>query len=163
MIDAITVISYLLGNQLGHQHRLKLSARFSEVHPLVCAHPVESPSLRWGDVPSGADSVAIVIKDANPPSNEKTHYYWVVYNLPVDTTALPFGVSQYMLKNHLGINSWGEQAYHSRCWGDQVHPVSIELMALNGRIVSDKPMTGDELEQEVRLKHQVLEQVSYRL
>lgn len=162
MIDAITIMSYLLGNELSHQHRLKLSAHFSEEqHQLICVHPAASPSLRWRDVPSGADSVAIVIKDVNPLPNEKTHYYWVVYNLPVDTVALPFGEDKFILKNHVGLNSWGEQNYHSRCWENQIRPVSIELLALNGRVVSDKPLTGDEFEKSV--KGQVLERVEYRL
>lgn len=151
MIDTITIVSYLLGHHFGHNSKLNLVAHFSEKeNQTICANAVVSPSLRWRDVPPEASSLAMIIKDANPPKNgEKTHYYWVVYNLPIDAAYLPFGASNYMVHYDEGVNSWGEQNYHSRCFDHQTHPVTVELFALNTRISTDQPITGDRLEKKI--------------
>lgn len=165
MIDTITIVSYLLGHHFGHNSKVKLSARFAEKeNQTICATKIISPSLRWQDVPPEATSLAMVIKDANPPkSGEKTHYYWVVYNLPVDTTYLPFGESNYMVHYDEGVNSWGEQNYHSRCFDHQTHPVKVELFALNTRISANQPITGEMLEKQIVSNKQVLARANYMI
>lgn len=163
MIDTITIVSYLLGHHFGHNSKLNLSARFSEkANQISCATKVVSPSLRWRDVPPEATSLAVIIKDANPPkSGEKTHYYWVVYNLPIDATYLPFGASNYITHYDEGVNSWGEQNYHSRCFDHQTHPVTVELLALDTRISANQPITGEMLEKKIMSSKQVLARADY--
>ncbi len=163
MIDMITIVSYLLGHHFGHNSKLNLAARFAEKeNQTICADAVVSPSLRWRDVPPEASSLAMVIKDANPSKNgEKTHYYWVIYNLPIDTTYLSFGASKYIVRYDEGVNSWGERNYHSRCFDHQTHPVTVELFALTTRIASDQPITGEMLEKNIISKKEVLALGSY--
>ena len=158
MIDTITIVSYLLGHHFGHNSKLNLAVRFSEKeNQTICSTNITSPSLRWRDVPPEATSLAIIIKDANPPkSGEKTHYYWIVYNLPIDATYLPFGASNYIVQYDQGVNSWGEQHYHSRCFDHQTHPVTVELFALNTRISFNQPITGEILEKQIISNKQVL-------
>lgn len=158
MIDTITIVSYLLGHHFGHNSKLNLAAHFSEKeNQTICEHVVVSPSLRWRDIPPEASSLAIIVKDANSPKNgEKTHYYWVVYNLPVDATYLSFGASNYMVHYDEGVNSWGERNYHSRCFDHQTHPVTVELFALNTRISSGQPITGEMLEKNIISKKEIL-------
>jgi Raf kinase inhibitor-like YbhB/YbcL family protein len=45
-----------------------------------------SPPLRWDDVPSGAQSLALVCEDPDAPSGTFTH--WIAYNLPADARQL---------------------------------------------------------------------------
>lgn len=163
MIDTITIVSYLLGHHFGHNSKINLSVRFAEKeNQTICETKVISPSLRWRDVPPEATSLAMIIKDATPPKNgEKTHYYWIVYNLPIDTTYLPFGASNYMVHYNEGVNSWGEQNYHSRCFDHQTHPVTVELLALGARISSNQPITGELLEKKIISRTQVLARADY--
>lgn len=163
MIDTITIVGYLLGHHFGHNSKINLFARFAEKeNQTICATKIVSPSLRWRDVPPEATSLAMIIKDANPPkSGEKMHYYWVVYNLPVDTTYLPFGASNHMIHYNEGVNSWGEQNYHSRCFDHQTHPVTVELLALDARISFDQPITGEMLEKQIISSRQVLARADY--
>lgn len=161
MLNTIAVVSYLLGNHFGQSDHLKLSARFlEEKNQSICASKVVSPSLRWRDIPPEAKSIAVVVKDAVPL--RKNHYYWVVYNLPVESTALPFAASDYMLANHQGLNSWGERKYHSPCWGGKMHAVKVELFALEHHIPEGALITGNALEKKIHASS-VLAQVSTRV
>jgi hypothetical protein len=163
MIDTITIVSYLLGHHFGHNSKLNLAARFFEKeNQTLCEPSTISPNLRWRDVPPEASSLAIIIKDAHPPKkDEKTHYYWVVYNLPIHAMYLPFGASNFMRRYDEGLNSWGEQNYHSRCFDQQKHPVTIELVALDTKISPDQPMTGEILEKKIISSSHVLAKVEY--
>lgn len=152
MLDALTLVAYLLGSDAAHTERLRMQARFVEnQHPTVCSNTVESPQIRWSGVPPEANSLAIIIKD-------DTYYYWVVYNLPIDATFLSFGVSEQMAHRDQGVNSWGVQNYHSRCWGSVMHPVTVALFALDKRLAPDKKMTGAMLEK--KMKGHVLSKVT---
>ena len=55
-----------------------------------------SPSLSWSLPPAGTSSVAVVMDgEAGPPrpgETAVTHYYWVLYNLPVADRHVPAGV-----------------------------------------------------------------------
>ncbi|EKD77696.1 MAG: hypothetical protein ACD_42C00223G0001 [uncultured bacterium] len=152
MFDTLTVIAYLLGNKPGHSTQLHLQAQFLEKQNLVCVvQNAQSPQLRWKGVPPEASSLALIIKDAKTLKNtEKPHYYWVVYNLPVAVTALPFGGNNQMTSHDEGINSWGQKNYHSLCLGNTTHPVMIELVALDKRFSAREPMTGEILEQKIK-------------
>lgn len=163
MIDTITIVSYLLGHHFGHNSQIHLAARFLEKeNQTLCEPSAVSPNLQWWDVPPEADSLAIIIKDADSSKkSEKTNYYWVVYNLPIQTVYLPYGASNFMRRYDEGLNSWGEQNYHSRCFDHQKHPVSIELLALDTKISPDQPVTGEMLEKNIVSGSHVLAKVQY--
>ena len=150
MVNTMTVLAYLLTHDPGYASHLKLQVRA----PMNCTQQIESPLLRWGDVPPEAASLAIIIKDAPSEKNkrtaEKPHYYWVVYNLPVETTLLPYGSNLTINRHDVGINSWGNHSYHTQCLNGQSHPVEIELFAVKKRFSAQQPMTGERLEQKIK-------------
>ncbi len=51
-----------------------------------------SPPLKWGDVPAGAKSLALITDDPDAPVGTWVH--WVVYDLPATATELPEGVAK---------------------------------------------------------------------
>lgn len=143
MFDTLTLVAYLLGNEPGHSSKLHLRAQFLEQPHAVCVQSTQSPQMQWSGVPPEAGSLALIIKDTN-------NYYWVVYNLPVQTKGLPFGGNRQIMAHDEGINSWGQNNYHACCARNNVHPVTIELYALDKRFTAQKPMTGEELEQKIK-------------
>jgi Raf kinase inhibitor-like YbhB/YbcL family protein len=51
-----------------------------------------SPPLKWGKVPAGTKSIAVICDDPDAP--KKTWVHWVLFNLPPDTKELPEGVEK---------------------------------------------------------------------
>ncbi|MCX7126045.1 MAG: YbhB/YbcL family Raf kinase inhibitor-like protein [Gammaproteobacteria bacterium] len=152
MFDTLTVIAYLLGNDSGLSDHLRLKALFSErKDSVVCVQHALSPQIKWQGVPPEANSLAIIIKDAKPIHNtKKNHYYWVVYNLPVEVKNLPVGGNDEMNKHNEGVNSWGQRNYHTLCWEKGLHPVVVELYALDKRFSTHEKITGEVLEQKMK-------------
>lgn len=150
MIDTMTVLAYLLTHNPGHTSHLNLHASF----PVNCAQQIESPLLRWSNVPPEAQSLALIIKDAPPQQPNKTaekpRYYWVVYNLPIESVMLPYGTNLKINPNDVGINSWRNNNYQSPCVNGQLQPVEIELFALKKRFSLHHSMTGEQLEQNIK-------------
>lgn len=143
MFDTLTVVAYLLGNEPGHSSKLHLRAQFLEQPHALCVQSIQSPRIQWSGVPPEAGSLALIIKDAKS-------YYWVVYNLPVQTKELPFGANHEILSHDEGVNSFGKDNYHTWCSRTTVHPVKVELYALDKRFDARKPMTGETLEQKIK-------------
>jgi Raf kinase inhibitor-like YbhB/YbcL family protein len=52
--------------------------------------PNVSPPLRWGGVPEGAHSLALICDDPDAPRGTWVH--WVLFDLPSDAMELPEGV-----------------------------------------------------------------------
>lgn len=135
MIDTLTVIAYLLGNEPDRNVHLKLQASFAKK---------ESPQLRWQGVPPETTSLALVVRNKNK-------YYWIVYNLPPQIKSLPYGVSAQMSPHDEGYNSWGQRNYHAQCTGNATpSPVTIELYALDKRFGARYHMTGHSFEQKIK-------------
>jgi phosphatidylethanolamine-binding protein (PEBP) family uncharacterized protein len=143
MFDTLAVIAYLLGNDSGHSARLQLQATFLEKEKPVCTQTVQSPQLRWKNVPLETTSLALIVKD-------KKEYYWVAYNLPVQINGLPFGSNTQIRAQDEGENSWGEKNYHTVCAANITHPVTIELYALDKNFNAPHAMTGTELEKKIK-------------
>ncbi|ORV06455.1 hypothetical protein AWB95_22175 [Mycobacterium celatum] len=85
------------------------------------------PPLRWDNVPTGAQSLALVVDDPDAPSGLYIH--WVVTGIPTATTELgplPPGAS-------VSLNSAGKPEYFGPCppAGSGVHHYRFQLYALN--------------------------------
>jgi Raf kinase inhibitor-like YbhB/YbcL family protein len=143
MFDTLTVVAYLLGNEPGHSRQLQMQAQFLNNPAVVCVQSTKSPQIRWHKIPPEADSLALIVKDTK-------NYYWVVYNLPVQTKGLPLGANQQIQAHDEGINSWGQSNYRSWCAGNIAHPLTVELYALDKRFTATQPMSGLQLEQKMK-------------
>ncbi|HLB55950.1 MAG TPA: hypothetical protein VJK30_01270 [Coxiellaceae bacterium] len=152
MFDTLTLLACLIGNDPGHSTQLTMKPPFLEKeNKIICVQRTQSPQFQWKDVPPEASSLAFIIKDANTfTTMNKQKYYWVVYNLPVQTTQLPYGANVHMSPYDEGVNSWGEKNYHSICADNTEYPVIVELYALDKRFSATTPMTGEVLEQKIK-------------
>jgi Raf kinase inhibitor-like YbhB/YbcL family protein len=69
------------------------STAFSHGQPIprkyTCQGENLFPPLKWGDVPAGAKSLALIVDDPDAPAGTWTH--WVLYQIPPDTRSLGEG------------------------------------------------------------------------
>jgi len=76
-----------------------------------------SPPLSWSGVPDNAKSLALIMDDPDAPNGTWTH--WVVWNIPVNSTSLPEGVSKTTASitggGMQGQNSWPKTGYGGPC------------------------------------------------
>jgi phosphatidylethanolamine-binding protein (PEBP) family uncharacterized protein len=77
----------------------------------TCDGQSQTPSLSWTSGPTGTMGYAIVMHHSPGPGD--THWYWVVYNIPLTTTKVAAGASA---PGTLGTNSVNSQlAYAPPC------------------------------------------------
>lgn len=75
-----------------------------------------SPPLEWVGVPVQAKSLVLIVDDPDAPdprAPQRTWVHWVLYNIPVETRALPAGVAVSSLRagTRQGINDWKRTGY----------------------------------------------------
>ena len=69
----------------------------------------QRPSLKIGDVPANAKSLAIICHDPDAPGRDG-FYHWTVWNLPSKTTEI---TSESLPKGAIeGVTSWGEPGWN---------------------------------------------------
>ncbi|MEA3489151.1 MAG: YbhB/YbcL family Raf kinase inhibitor-like protein [Candidatus Omnitrophota bacterium] len=71
-----------------------------------------SPPLRWGDVPEGTKSFALIMDDPDAPVG--TWIHWVIYDIPGDATGLDENIPPTEFTNERarqGINSFRRIGY----------------------------------------------------
>ncbi len=71
-----------------------------------------SPALRWRNIPSGTQSLALIMDDPDAPGGTFTH--WVLFNLP----AAPTELAEAQKPGALGIsgtNDFGRRGYGGPC------------------------------------------------
>jgi len=91
-----------------------------------------SPSLRWGDIPTGTRSLALIMDDPDAPMGTYTH--WVLYNVPPQTRELSEGIPAGNLAagGTQGINSARQNAYMGPCPpAGKAHRYFFRLYALD--------------------------------
>ncbi|OGT46049.1 MAG: hypothetical protein A3E82_07990 [Gammaproteobacteria bacterium RIFCSPHIGHO2_12_FULL_38_11] len=152
MFDTIAVVAYLIGDGSGVSNCLRLKALFAEKkRTVVQMQNVPSPYIKWHGVPPGANSLALIIKDAKISSaNSKRNYYWVIYNLPPSVKELPYNSANKINKHNEAVNSWGQKNYHSIRYANTTHTVFVELYALDKRFSAREKITGKVLEQKIK-------------
>jgi Raf kinase inhibitor-like YbhB/YbcL family protein len=57
----------------------------------TCDGDASTPALVWGGAPEGTKSFALLMDHIAAPDD--VHWYWVLYDIPADTTSLPKNVS----------------------------------------------------------------------
>ncbi|GAB3211924.1 YbhB/YbcL family Raf kinase inhibitor-like protein [Marinactinospora thermotolerans] len=90
-----------------------------------------SPPLRWSGLPSGTESIAVVVDD--PEADAGATVYWVVYGLDPENPELPEGgVPQ---PGRQGVNSSGATGYEPPCPSDgDEHEFRFTVYALGSEI-----------------------------
>lgn len=91
-----------------------------------------SPPLRWGAVPEGAKSIALIADDPDAPSG--TFVHWVLYGLPADATELPEHVpAEKRLSSGAGqgVNDFGRIGYGGPCPPSGTHRYFFKVYALD--------------------------------
>jgi Raf kinase inhibitor-like YbhB/YbcL family protein len=94
-----------------------------------------SPALKWGDLPTGTKSLALISDDPDAPVGTWVH--WVLYNLPPDVRALPENVpSKKSLENGAvhGTNDFKRLGYGGPCPPGGTHRYFFKIYALDKKI-----------------------------
>lgn len=98
-----------------------------------------SPPLEISGVPSGTQSLALILDDPDSPSGSFTH--WILYNLKTDVTQLTQG--QIPLGSLEGINSFGNLGYGGPCPHQGEHRYVFTLYALNTNLTLTQPKLAE--------------------
>jgi hypothetical protein len=98
-----------------------------------------SPPLHWSGVPADTQSLVLIVDDPDAPdpaAPKMTWVHWVLYNLPVTSSAL----SEAVLDNALpsatlsGTNSWDRIGYGGPCPPIGRHRYFFKLYALDNTL-----------------------------
>ena len=98
-----------------------------------------SPELRFGGVPQGAKSLALVVHDPDAPDPAAPRMdwvHWVLYNLPPGTTSIPQGAGPDRLPAGAlqGLNDWKRTGWGGPCPPIGRHRYFFRLFALNAAL-----------------------------
>ena len=127
----------------------------------TCEGEDVSPALRWRNIPSGADSLVLIVDDPDAPdprAPRMTYVHWLLYNLPPDAEAiveattpkeLPEGTLQ-------GRNDWNRAGYGGPCPPIGRHRYFFKLYALDTTLPDLGQPTKATLE--ARMQGHVIEQ-----
>lgn len=92
------------------------------------------PPLAWTGVPSGAQSLALIVDDpdAPDPAHPKTTWvHWVVYDIPPGAGSLPEGGKPLPAGAREGLNDWKRTGYGGPCPPVGRHRYFHKLYALD--------------------------------
>ena len=114
----------------------------------TCEGPDASPSLSWGGLPDGTQSVCLIMDDPDAPVGTWVH--WVLYDLPPGTRELPEGVpaeEQLSSGARQGRNDFGRIGYGGPCPPPgSPHRYFFKLYALDAPTGLEPGATKAELE-----------------
>ncbi|MBH65633.1 MAG: YbhB/YbcL family Raf kinase inhibitor-like protein [Chloroflexi bacterium] len=120
----------------------------------TCDGADDSPPIRWGDVPSGTKSIAIVVDAPDAPSRIFRH--WSVYNIPAGTNSLSAGQETlFELKDSArnSINDFGNVGYSGPCPPDgETHEYVFFIYALSEQLLFESPPSPMEISSAIRGK-----------
>jgi Raf kinase inhibitor-like YbhB/YbcL family protein len=110
-----------------------------------------SPALKWGQPPSGTQSMALVMDDPDAPSG--TFVHWVYYDLPSDLTSLPEDVPTDDRPSAGGVqgqNGAGKIGYTGPCPPSGMHHYYFHVYALDAKLNAAPGLTQDQLVQQMQ-------------
>jgi Raf kinase inhibitor-like YbhB/YbcL family protein len=102
----------------------------------TCDGADRSPPLQWSGAPPGTRAFALIVDDPDAPdprAPKMTWVHWVLYDLPVDASALPAGVPTSVLPpgTREGTNNWKRTGYGGPCPPIGRHRYFHKLFALD--------------------------------
>ncbi|KXA90331.1 hypothetical protein AKJ57_04210 [candidate division MSBL1 archaeon SCGC-AAA259A05] len=113
-----------------------------------------SPPLSIGDVPSEAESLAMVVDDPDAPGGVFDH--WIIWNISPDADSIPEGVPTEGVVGSLegarqGQNGFGEIGYRGPCPPPgPPHNYRFKIYALDAEIDLKPGIAKEDLEREIR-------------
>jgi Raf kinase inhibitor-like YbhB/YbcL family protein len=117
-----------------------------------------APPLRWHGVPTGTQSLALIVDDPDAPdpaAPKRVWVHWVVYNLPVNSEGLPEG-GKLPPEASAGTNDFKRTGYGGPCPPIGRHRYFHKLYALDTTLGNlGQP---DKAKLEAAMKGHVLEQ-----
>lgn len=114
-----------------------------------------SPQLSWTKVPAGTESLVLIVDDPDAPDPadpKMTWVHWVLYNLPLNISGLPEGVTAEGLPSGTleGINDWKRTGYGGPCPPVGIHRYFHKLYAVDTLLPDLKHPTKAMLEEAMR-------------
>jgi Raf kinase inhibitor-like YbhB/YbcL family protein len=116
------------------------SSAFAQGTPIPSRYTCEgddlSPPLRWEGVPEQTRSLVLIVDDPDAPdpkAPQMTWVHWVLYNIAMDATGIPEGVTSASLPSGTeeGLNDWGRTGYGGPCPPIGRHRYFHKLYALD--------------------------------
>lgn len=106
-----------------------------------------SPELEIANVPSDAQSLAMIVDDPDAPEGVWVH--WVLYNIPVDTTK----IAENSKVGAEGLNDFGTFRYRGPCPPNKkVHHYSFRIYALKEKLELNEGSIKSDLESAMKGK-----------
>lgn len=102
----------------------------------TCEGGDRSPPLSWSGVPAKAKSLLLIVDDPDAPdpaAPRMTYVHWVLYDLPVNASGLPEGVTRVLLPpgTSEGLNDWQRAGYGGPCPPIGRHRYFFKLYAID--------------------------------
>ncbi|AHM57968.1 hypothetical protein EAL2_808p04650 (plasmid) [Peptoclostridium acidaminophilum DSM 3953] len=115
------------------------SSSFEDKGPIPSKYTCDgeniSPELSWSGFPEGTKSFALIAEDPDAPAGTWVH--WILYDIPVNVTALPEGVpDDEVLSNgaRQGLSDFKDIGYGGPCPPRGVHRYFFKLYALDEKL-----------------------------
>ena len=117
-----------------------VSAAFSDQAEIPARYTCEgddiSPPLAWAGVPSGTQSLALIVDDPDAPdpaAPRMTWVHWVLHDIPADAAALKEDTGRQGLPvgTREGLNDWQRTGYGGPCPPIGRHRYRHKLYALD--------------------------------
>ena len=105
-----------------------------------------SPPLQWTGIPQGAKSLALIVDDPDAPAGDWVH--WVFYDLPPDTSELPYAVpdvEKIPSGGTQGKTDSGSVGYEGPCPPRGMHRYFFKIYALDAMLSLKPGVTKKEL------------------
>jgi len=100
----------------------------------TCEGEDVAPPLAWSEVPTGTQSLALIVDDPDAPdpaAPKRTWVHWVLYGLPPTASGLPESVRSLPAGTREGVNDWGRTGYGGPCPPIGRHRYFFKLYALD--------------------------------
>lgn len=125
------------------------SPAFEENEPIppiyTCDGDNINPHLDISEVPTNAQSLALIVDDPDAPGG--TFVHWMVWDIPPQIREIPEGeISEGSIE---GLNSAGRVGYIAPCPPSGIHHYHFKLYALNKKLNVTQNITRAELEREM--------------
>ncbi|MCX7930134.1 MAG: YbhB/YbcL family Raf kinase inhibitor-like protein [Chlorobi bacterium] len=103
-----------------------------------------SPPLRWQDLPTGTQSLVLIVDDPDAPdprSPRMTWVHWVLTDIPPSVTELQEGITTDKLPTGVreGLNDWKRTGYGGPCPPVGRHRYFFKLYALDTVLALSRP------------------------